>query len=115
MSAEQDLPCIVNRQNGFTLRTAKPPRLGSLEFLAADRALEDLGERSGLGTFPFLGEEGDGFLEVLLDIEKLGKTEELEDFINLRLDFQKYEIASSGLDRFQERGKRTDTRAGNVI
>jgi hypothetical protein len=114
-SAEQDLAGIIDCQNGFALGAAEPSRLGSLEFLTADRAFEDLGKRSGLGAFPLLREESDSFFQILFDVEKLGKAQQLKDFIHLRLDFQKDQIPSAGFNGFQKGGKRTDAGTRNVV
>ena len=115
MSAEQHLTGIINCQNGFALGATKTSGSGSFEFLAADRAFEDLRKWTYLGPFPFLGKEGYRFFQVLLDIEELGETQKLKHFVHLGLDLQQDKIPAPRLDGFEKGCKGTDAGSGDVV
>ena len=93
------------------------PARAALRPLGADRTVESLGENPvvrGLGTVAAL-EELDGFVEAVLDVEELAESQQLKDFIDLRLDFEKHEFAALGPYRFQKRGERSDARRRHVV
>ena len=114
-SAQEDLTVVIDGENSFTFRTAETSRFAGFQFFRADRAFEYFREDLSGTCVPLLFEERNRFIQAVFDVEKLGKPEKLENFVNLRLDFEKDQIPASGLDSFEKGGKGSDTGTGNVI
>jgi hypothetical protein len=112
---EKNLPVIIDGKDRLAFRTPEPARLGCLELLGADRAGKDLRKYLGLDLNAARAEEVDRIGERVLDIEELGEAKELKDLIDLRLDFQKDDIATLWLYGFQEGGKRADTGGRYIV
>jgi len=114
-STQEYLSGIVDCQNGLAFGAAKPSGLRCLELFGTDGASENLGKHFGFDFDPARLEEIDGIGKRILDIEKLGKTQELENFVHFRLDFEQDDIAAFRLDGFKEGSKRTDTGGRHII
>src|SRR5208283_626538 len=114
-STEEYLTRVVDGEDGLALRAAEPPRLGGFQFLAADGTFENAGERGALSFLPARGEERDRLVEIFLDIEELGESEELEDLVDLRLDLQQYKVASAWFDGLEEGGEGANARTGDIV
>src|SRR6056297_152808 len=115
MLSEKDLTGIVYSQYGFTFAAAKTTGFCSLEFLRADGAFEYLGKHIGGAGFAGITEELGRLLEVVFDIKKLGESQKLKNLVDLRLNIEEHDVAAPGLYRFEEGGKRADTRTGHVV
>ena len=113
--AKKDLAGIVYCKNCLALRAPESACFACFEFSRTDGALEDLGEHVGASRLSALYEEVDCLFETVLDVEKLRKTEELEDLVDFGLDFHQYEITASRFYRFEERCKTSDPGTRNVI
>jgi len=113
--AEENLPVIVYREYCLALGTTETASLRRLELLRADRAGKDLRENLGFDLHSAGFEKIDGIGKGILDIEELGKAQQLEYFVYLGLDLEQDDISALRFDRFQKRGKRTDTGRRNVV
>lgn len=114
-STQEYLPGIVDCQNGLAFGAAETAGFGSLELFGTDGACENLGEYFGFDLDPARFEEIDGIRKRILDIEKLGKSQELENFIYFGLDFEQDDVAAFRLDGFKESSERTDTGGRHII
>jgi hypothetical protein len=113
--AQEHLSGVVDGQNGFAFRTAKAAGLEGLELFGTNGAGKNLGKqghRLGGRTGP---KEIDGIVQVILDIEKLGKTQELEHFVHLGLNFQQYQVPPAGLNGLEKSGKGTDPGGRDIV
>ena len=99
---------LINCKNRLTLRTAESACASSLEPFRANRAAENLREDAFCNRSTLL-EEIDSIIQRIFDIEELRESEELENFINLRLNFKKNNVAALWFNQLEECGERTDT------
>jgi hypothetical protein len=112
---KKDLAGVIDGQDGLAFRAAETAGLGRLEFLRADGARKDLRKDGGALGLLALIEESYRVFEVILDIEELGEAQELEYFVDLRLDFEEDEIAAALLHALQEGGEGADAGGRNVV
>lgn len=108
-SAKENLAVIVDGKDGFTFRATETAGLCRFKLLRAYRTGENFGENLGFDLDSARLEEIDGIGEGILDIEKLGKAEQLKDLIDLWLDLEKNDIPALRLYCLQKRGKRANT------
>jgi hypothetical protein len=113
--AQEYLAGVVNGENGFALGTAETARFEGLEFFGTDGTGKNLGKQGNRFRRRTAAEKIDGIINVILNIEKLGETEELEHLIYLGLYFQQYQIPAPGLYGLEKSGKRANTGGGYII
>lgn len=100
LSAKENLTIVVNGKNCFTLGATETSCFGSLQFLGTDGAREDFRENFSLYFHTAGLEKSNGFCERILDIEELGKPEQLEYFVYFWLYFEKNDVPAFGFDGF---------------
>ena len=99
---------LIDCKDRLTLRTAEAASAGCLESLRTYRAAENLREYAFAYRSTLL-EEIDCVLQRILDVEELRESQKLEDFVYLRLNFEKNDIAALWLNHFEECSERTDS------
>ena len=96
---KENICLSVNGQNGLTLRAAKSSASCSFKALWTNRTAEHFREntffhRSTLLKKPYC------LCNIVLNIKKLAEPQKLENFVNFRLNIQKYNIAAFRLYHF---------------
>ena len=102
---EEYLARIVYRQYRFAFRAAEPAGFCRLEFLRADRALEDLWKNVGCAGLTFLAKKLDRLVQTIFDIEELREAEELKHFVDFRLYFEKHQLTAARFYRLEKGGE----------
>jgi hypothetical protein len=100
MSAEENLAGVVNGQDSFTFRTTETARFQRFKLFGADGAGKHLGEKGHGLCGGALSEKINGIVEIVFDVKKLRESKQLENLVNLWLNFQKYQIPAPGFYRF---------------
>ena len=113
--SEKNLSRIVDGEDCLAFGATKSTRFRRLEFFRTDRALEDLRKDIGCARLPLRSEKLDGFVEIVLYIEELREAQELKNFVDLWLNFEKHEIPTAWFNRLEKRRKRANTRARNIV
>ena len=106
--SEHDRSLRIDREDGFTFRTAETPRARRPETFRTHRAREHF-RKNAAGDGRAVFKKGDRAFDRIFNIEKLGKSEKLKHFGHFRLNIEQDDIAASRLYHFQKCGKRTDT------
>ena len=114
-SAKKDLAGIVNGKDSFTFRTAETAGFQRLEFLGADGTGKNFGEKGHRFRGGACPEEIDGIVQVILYVKKLGEPKELENLVNLGLNFKEYQIPAARFHRLKESCKRSNPGGGNIV
>jgi hypothetical protein len=113
--SQKNLTVIIDGKDCLAFGTAETTGLGSFQFFRADRARENFGEYLGFDLDTAGLEKIDGIRQGILDIKKLGETEELEYFIYLGLNLEKNDVTAFRLDGFQKCGKGSNSGRRNII